>query len=143
MASQFTFHSDRPLDRSLVRVAEALKPGLVATEKSFRARIANLNLSRHQQKALAEITPGAAVRSVDHGLSPSDFFARASEAGRLLAMLNTRADQVVRALTEYEKAATPAYQLVQKTVCASFQKGALRKTKRVGGITRRYLSMGK
>ena len=110
MQSQFSFHADRPLQRSLLRVAEALSPKLAATEKAFRTRITRLQLSRDQQRLVSDITPGAAVKAVREGSSPSEFFRRASASSRMLALLNTRADQVVRALAEYEKAASPVYE---------------------------------
>lgn len=115
MPSQFRFHSDRPLEQSLLRVAETLGPKLAATDKLFRTRVAALKLTREQQKALLHLTPGAAVRFVREGKSPSEFFRQATEAGRMLALRNTHADQVVRALAEYEKAAAPVYRSLQPT----------------------------
>ena len=93
----------------MLRVAEALGPKLAATDKAFRARIARLKFTREQQRALLQLTPGAAVRCVQAGRSPAEFFRDAVAAGRILALLNTRADQVIRALGEYEKAASSAY----------------------------------
>lgn len=105
MPSPFRFQSDRSLERSLLQVIESLRPRLAATDRDFRARIAKLNLSTGQKKALAELTPGAAVRVIDTGASPAEFFRKASEAGRTLALLNTKADVAARALGAYGKAA--------------------------------------
>ena len=74
-----------------------------------------MKLTREQQKALLHLTPGAAVRFVQQGKSPSEFFDQAAEAGRMLALRNTRADQVVRALAEYEKVAAPVYRSLPPT----------------------------
>ena len=95
------------LKTHLRRLAKLLKPHLSALEGRFLARLQQLRFDPKQRTALAAVTPGAAARIVARGRQLGVFLEQVDYNGRRLAKLNLLPNDIVEALSEYDRLLTP------------------------------------
>jgi signal transduction histidine kinase len=91
----------------LKRLAVVVRPHADRLDRRFFERLARLNFSALQSRALAEVTPGAAARILAKGSAPADFFESVEYHSQRLAKLNLAPAAVVTALGEYDKLLAP------------------------------------
>ena len=86
---------------ALERAAEAVAPQVERINAAFRAQLASCDSKK--QKALSEITAGAAARFIAAGKPIGDFLEQVDYNGRRLAKLNVPPAAVLKALAVYDR----------------------------------------
>lgn len=91
----------------LKRLGALVRPHADKLEERFLARLAKMEYTSLQSRALAQLTAGAASRILARGLEPPVFLESVEYHGQRLAKLNLPPAAVAAALAEYDKLLTP------------------------------------
>ncbi len=103
---EYSAYSGPELRKALSRFGAFLRDSGADIERAFQSRLKALGFSPEQRKLISAITPGGAVRAIQHGGSPGQFFDEAVLSCRELAGSGAERDEVRRAIQEYIRIAT-------------------------------------